>query len=165
MKLTSTQITGLLAVIGFGGFLIAKLLMPHDPDRLPSGVRLSDLPTIDATTPPDSTPPPDKPLEVGSQEARDDLYCSGVVFATQLESASSDLAEGQKRIDAYSALAENGRAKLVAEKAVTESNAIVVGNAWADKARADFKTNALAIPLDKCLARLAAKAKPAPSPH
>ncbi|HVY89938.1 MAG TPA: hypothetical protein VG942_13795 [Hyphomonadaceae bacterium] len=160
MKLRPTQIVGLIAIVVFGGILAFTLLKPHDPDLLPSGIRLSELPRIDATPPLDTTPPPEKPLEVGSQDARDDLYCSGIVFETQLAGMGGDIAENQKRIDAYGALAEGGRAKLIAEKAVTESNAVVVGNAWARKAKEDYEAKALRIPLAECLKRPAALKAP-----
>src|SRR5262249_41687263 len=131
----------------------------NDPDRLPSGIRLGDLPGV-PTPATDTTPPPADPLAVGSQDAKDDLYCSGVVFGAALEGTSTPTDQALKLNSAYTALAEGGRAKLVAEKAVTESNAITVGNAWAAKARADYKSKALKISVDDCLKRPGAQ-KPA----
>jgi hypothetical protein len=163
MKLRPTQVVGLIAVLGFGGYLIVRIMQgPRDPDLLPSGVRISDLPIISAA-PVDTTPLPAEPLAVGSQEAKDDLYCSGVVFAKQLETTSTIAEEAQRERDAYAALAEGGRARLEAEGATKGAGAIAVGNAWADKARADYKAGAPRIPFTDCMAR--AGALPSASPN
>jgi hypothetical protein len=148
MKLRPTQIAGLGAIVVFGGILIVTLMRgPRDPDLLPSGVRISDLPTISAS-PIDPTPLPADPLAVGSQEAKDDLYCSGVVFAKQLESTGTPPEQAERERNAYSALAEGGRAKLVAEGAVKEDGAVAAGNAWAAKAREDYKAGTPRIAFD-----------------
>jgi hypothetical protein len=156
MKIRPTQIIGVVAIVVFGGILVTTLLKGRrDPDLLPSGIRLSELPTV-SLAPVDTTPPPAQLLEVGSQDAKDDLYCSGIVFAAQLESTSTDVLAAQKRIEAYGALAEGGRTKLVAEGVVNPSNAILVGNAWSAKAKADFKAKAARIGLAACMTRAGA---------
>src|SRR6185436_15294120 len=159
MKLRPVQIVGLVAVVVFGGYLVFTLMKgPRDPDLLPSGVRISDLPTIGAE-PVDTTPLPADPLAVGSQDAKDDLYCSGVVFSEALE--STDASKTAKLGDIYAALAEGGRVKLVSEGVVKEAGAIAAGNAWSEKARADYKAKTLKIPLENCLKRPAALKPPA----
>lgn len=159
MKLRPTQIVGLGAIVVFGGYLAFTLLKgPRDPDLLPSGVRISDLPTLSAD-PVDTTPLPADPLAVGSQDAKDDLYCSGVVFGAALD--TSVAGESLRLGNAYSALAENGRAKLRSEGVVKEAGAIAVGNAWSDKGRTDIKAKTPKIALDDCLKRPAALKPPA----
>src|SRR5690348_15603762 len=77
MKISRTQWLGLAVVIVFGGRMIMMLMEKKDPDVLPSGVRLSDLPKLPEMPMPDLNPVPAEPLRVGSQEAKDLLYCSG----------------------------------------------------------------------------------------
>jgi hypothetical protein len=163
MKLRPTQIVGLVAIIVFGAYLVVRLIQgPRDPDLLPSGVRLSELPTISAPAF-DTTPIPAEPLAVGTQDARDDLYCSGIVFAEQLETTGVPADEAQRRRDAYAALAEHGRARLEVEGVTKGAGAIAVANAWADKARADYKASSVSIPFADCMTR-AAGLKPVNDP-
>jgi hypothetical protein len=164
-RLRSTQWLGLAAVIVFGGRLAFILIEgPKDLDILPSGVRLSDLPTV--SVPETSFDPiPVDPLAVGSQDAKDDLYCAGVVFAGQLESTSSLSSDGARALTAYVRLAEVGRAKLEADQSTGQSGAYAASTAWAEKARADSKAGALAISLDACLKRAEALPPPPPDPN
>jgi hypothetical protein len=150
-KLTSTQWIGLTVVVLFGTRLIFMLLEgPRDPDMLPSGVRLSDLPRvpemqIDPFAPAD-------PLAVGSQEAKDDLYCAGVVYLERVESADIATSDAGKNLNLYLRLGDAGRGKLIAENPGSGTGAYATASAWSQKARAD-KATGYAIPLDKCLAR------------
>lgn len=163
MKLRPIQIVGLTAILVFGGILVSTLLKgPRDPDLLPSGVRISDLPTVSAPAI-DTTPLPADPLAVGSQEAKDDLYCSGVVFAKQLDATSTPAEQAERERNAYSALAESGRRKLVSEGAATADGAVATGNAWAERAREDYKAGAPRLSFDACMARAAALPAPAPN--
>jgi hypothetical protein len=161
MKLRPTQIAGLGAIVVFGGILIVTLMRgPRDPDLLPSGVRISDLPNISAPAI-DTTPLPADPMAIGSQEAKDDLYCSGVVFAKQTEATGTPPEQAERERNAYAALAEGGRAKLIAEAIVKEDGAIAAGNAWAAKAREDFRAGSPRLSFEACMARAAAlPAKP-----
>jgi hypothetical protein len=163
MKLRPLQIFGLVAVLVFGSYLVVQLAQgPRDPDVLPSGVRISDLPTISAP-PADTAPIPAEPLAVGSQDAKDDLYCSGIVFGELLKAPNVPDDEAQRRRDAYAALAEHGRARLETEGAAKGAGAFAVGNAWADKARSDYKADAARIPFADCMTR-AAGLKPVNDP-
>jgi hypothetical protein len=164
-KLRSTQWLGLAAILVFGGRLIFMLLEgPRDPDVLPSGVRISDLPTpSDAIS--DPFAPPAKPLEVGSQEARDMLYCSGVISAESKAKPDAPMEESLPRFTAALALANAGRAKLEAEGAVKGFGAISVDTAWGDKAGADYKDGKLAIPLPACMKIADALPPPPPDPN
>src|SRR5262245_55213329 len=154
MKLHPIRITGIAGVVVFGGILVFTLMKgPRDPDLLPSGVRISDLPAISAPAI-DTTPLPSDPLAIGSQDAKDDLYCSGVVIAKQIQTTGAALDERES--NAYADLAEAGRAKLSAEGATRGAGAYAASNAWSDKARTEFKAGTPAISFDACMSRAAA---------
>jgi hypothetical protein len=163
MKPRPTQIIGLVAVVVFGSYLAWRVMQPErDPMILPSGVNLRDLPsTSDLVTPPDMTAlipdaqatPVADPLAAGSQEAKDDLYCSGVVFAVRNDSGDPLSAEAQQRRDLVILLAEAGVKKLVAEGVATLATTAPIADAHSAAARADHEAGTLRIPVEACLAR------------
>lgn len=193
MKLTSTQVVGLGAIVIFGGILVGTLMKgPRDPDMLPSGVRLSDLPPLPemkveipapdpsglgtALTPPASAPGsgaaaasspdatlsyPGQPdyLNVGSQAAKDDLYCAGVISAEFDALPEQHPEEMSKQIAAQIALDYAGAAKLIADGVATQDNSAGFTLAYGAKARADRAAGALRIPFATCMARAAALPK------
>lgn len=169
MKLQPTQIVGLLAVLGFGGYLVVRIMQgPQDPDVLPSGVRISDLPSPsipEPTLPPLelSTTLPADPLDAGSQEARDDLYCSGLIYAEHLAKPGESAEQTQKQLNAILSLAAAGTGKLKAEGVATDATTAAIADAHTDKAGADYAAKTPRISLDACMARAAAP--PAPSPN
>ena len=105
MKLKPTQIVGLIAIVVFGGGMVFRMTQPSEREimeqRLAALPRVEipapefpmpDLSSINTTvTPPTSvlgsgtTPAPAVPetdyTVLGSQDARDDLYCAGVLSA------------------------------------------------------------------------------------
>jgi hypothetical protein len=94
----------------------------------------------------------------GSQAAKDDLYCAGVLGA-EFEATKADLHPDKMSIlirDGQ-ALDEAGIAKLQAEKAIDNSGAGAV-LAWADKAAKDYAANTLRISVADCTRRAAALA-------
>jgi hypothetical protein len=161
-NLTRTQWLGLAAVILFGGRLVLMLTEKKDPDVLPSGVRLSDLPSPPEMKIPDTLSAPAEPLKVGSQEARDMLYCSGVISAEDKARPNAPMEESLPRLTAALALANAGRAKLEAEGATQGFVTITVDTAWGEKASEDYKAGKLAISLKACMKM--AKALPQPDP-
>ena len=72
-KLRRTQWLGLAVIIVFGGRLAFMLTEKKDPDLLPSGIRISDLPKPPEMPMPDLNPVPAEPLKVGSQTWRSTL--------------------------------------------------------------------------------------------
>jgi hypothetical protein len=163
MKLRTTQIIGLVAIVVFGGIMAWTLMKPkRDPMILPSGVNLRGLPSPSAliTQPDISTIVPDlmavavaDPMTLGSQEARDDLYCSGVVFAIRNDSGDPLSAEAQRMRDLVILLAEAGVKKLVAEGVATLATTAPIADAHSAAARADHEAGTLRIPVEACLAR------------
>ena len=100
MKLKPTQVVGLLAIIVFGGGMIFRMTQPSEREVMEK--RLASLPRLEV--PPVEFPMPDLSVTapvarppgvtsaapavpavdytaLGSQDARDDLYCGGVVGA------------------------------------------------------------------------------------
>lgn len=171
MKLRPLQIVGLIAIVVFGGILAVQLTSPkRDPMELPSGVNLRDLPSPDVAMPTPVLPTPAIPsapgdqLAIGSDAAKDDLYCSGVIFAfhqTQPDAASED---AQARREAIVALAEAGVAKLKAENVATDATTAGIADAHALKAAQDFDAQTLRISEPDCLLRAAAVIDP-PAPQ
>ena len=107
-------------------------------------------------------PPPADPLAVGSQDAKDDLYCAGVIFAANPSPDSAlnptDEAVLRKAQALGIMLAEAGINKLVVEKAAHATHGALVSDAYAVAAAKDFDANTPRISLDDCNAR--AKALP-----
>lgn len=183
MKLKPAQIVGLIAIVVFGGILVSTLLKgPRDPDLLPSGVRLSDLPSSSVPdiqmpplklSPPAPVPPLDRSspapagsgtfdypgqpdyLNVGSQAAKDDIYCSGVVspeFDANPKQPPDDMS---KQIEAMRALDQAGLRKLIGEGVATEQNGAGFTLAYAAKAKTDYAAKTLRIPFAACMTRAA----------
>ena len=160
MKLRPAQVVGLVALVVFGGYLAIRLLQDaRDPDLLPSGVRLSDLPAP-------SGPAPQRPpmelststsvdtLTVGSDTAKDDLYCSGVIFAVHRSNPEDELSEeAQARRNAVIALAEAGVTRLKIDGAATDATAASFADAHSEKAAEDFAAGKTRISFEECMAR------------
>jgi hypothetical protein len=112
-------------------------------------------------TPP---PPPADPLAVGSQDAKDDLYCAGIIFAANPSPPSAlnptDEAILRKAQALGIILAESGINKLVVEKAAHATHGALISDAYAVRAANDLEAGKPRISLDDCNAR--AKAIPIP---
>jgi hypothetical protein len=191
MKLKPTQMVGLAAIIIFGGGMIFRMTQPSEREimekRLASLPTISaptmefpmpDLPSVATVTPPDlalgagsgtSTPSaalsmPGEPdyLAIGSQAAKDDLYCSGVLgaefdakIAVKFDPNKPEthpdkitpLMDMQKKLDTA------GIAKLKAEGLTDGGNWANFTLPYGDKAEADYKANALRIPVTTCVDR------------
>lgn len=189
MKLKPTQIVGLIAIVVFGGGMIFRLTQPSEREVMEQ--RLASLPRIEvpapefpmpdlSTTTPVITPPsapgtgsaspspsftvPGEPdyLAIGSQAAKDDLYCSGVLsaefdakIAVKFDPKKPEthpdnivpLMDMQKKLDTA------GIAKLKAEGLTDGGNWANFTLPYGDKAEADYKANTLRIPVATCVAR------------
>lgn len=115
-----------------------------------------------ASTPVTLPPPPADALAVGSQEAKDDLYCASIIFAENPSPPSAlnptDEAVLRKAQALGIVLAESGINRLVAEKAAHATHGALISDAYASLAAKDLKAGAPRISLDDCNAR--AKAMP-----
>lgn len=124
-------------------------------------------PAAPATTyqlPPGVPPLPADLLAVGSQEARDDLYCSALIY-----NANPDVSDALAPVDEAllrkaQALAfivgEAGINKLVEAKAIHATHARAIADAYAAQVEADMKTGTPRISLEACNARAAAVPRP-----
>jgi hypothetical protein len=170
MKLRPLQIVGLVAVVVFGGYLIYTLTRPKpDPFVVPGAAPVAaavpspaggNLPGSAETLPaqPEEPPAPiDQPLEVGSQETRDDLYCAGLLEAANPvpQEALVPTEEGRifkARMQAIS-LRLTASAMLVEEGAAHDSQVDRIADAWAKIAERDIDTGDHKITLEECADR------------
>lgn len=186
MKLKPRQIIGLAAIAVFGGIMIVSFTQPGEREitkqrlaSLPSMSAPTEIPALPPVTLPSLTMPtaPASVLgtngrdaggkaiwelsgidyyNLGSQAAKDDLYCAGVLRA-EFDAIKADahpdkisilIRDGQ-------ALDQAGIARLKAEKAIDES-AKDASFAWGDKAAKDYAENAVRISVAACTQRAAA---------
>lgn len=180
MKLKPRQMVGLVVIVVFGGGMIFRLTQPSEREimerRLASLPRVTapdmDFPTLDLPSTTTTLPPnptldaassataalsiPGEPdyLTLGSQEAKDDLYCSAVLgqeFDVKIKTDHPDkvtpLLDAQNRLDSA------GIAKLKAEGATDGANWAAFTLRYDDKAKHDYQANALRIPVAACVER------------
>jgi hypothetical protein len=181
MKLKPRQLIGLAAIVVFGGVLIFTLVRPNE--RAIMDQHLASLPSLSAPTELPALPPAPLPslatpaaptsgvdssgkaiwelsgidyYALGSQAAKDDLYCAGVL------NAEFDAIKADAHPDKISILIRDGRAlddagiaRLKSEKAIDTAGA-GASLAWADKAAKDYAANALRISVADCTKRAAA---------
>ena len=185
MKLQPRQLIGLFAIIVFGGGMIWRATQPSEREVMEK--RLASLPRFEAPPLQmpalDLTPiTPVAPLDLnapasgdasntpvwqmagspdyynlGSQAAKDDMYCSGVLsaeFDVRVKDSDPDLASLILRD--YRALDRAGLDKLIAEGVTTEQASAGFSLAYDDKALKDYAANTLRIPVAACTARAAA---------
>ena len=184
MKLQPRQLIGLFAIVVFGGGMIWRATQPSEREIMEK--RLASLPSFEAPpmqmpaldltpiTPvapldlnaPASGAASDTPVwmigdhpdyfNVGSQAAKDDMYCSGVLsaeFSVRINDSHPDKASLLLRD--HEALDKAGIARLIAEGITTEDAAAGFTLAYADKAEKDYAANTLRIPVADCTARAA----------
>jgi hypothetical protein len=116
----------------------------------------------EASAPITPPPPPADPLAVGSQDAKDDLYCAGVIYAANPSPPSAlnptDEAVLRKAQALGIILGESGINKLVVQKAAHATHGALIADAYAIQAAKDLAAGKPRISLDDCNAR--AKALP-----
>lgn len=187
MKLGPRQMIGLAAIVVFGGILVMRLTQPSEREimekRLASLPSISvpepqlpplqlDLPSVTGPAAPASALGTDggstdtrKIYELsgidyfakGSQAAKDDLYCSGVLsaeFNVRINDSHPDKASLLLRD--HEALDRAGIDKLIAEGVTTEQASAGYSLAYGDKAETDYNASTLRIPVADCTARAAA---------
>lgn len=110
-----------------------------------------------AVTPP---PPPADPLSVGSRGARDDLYCSALIYEENPDVSDAlapvDEALLRKAQMLGFIIGEAGINKLVEEKAAHATHAAIISDAYAALVEKDARAKKLRISLDECNRRAAA---------
>lgn len=116
-----------------------------------------------STTPAQPPPPPiEKPLEIGSQDARDDLYCAGLIFAVHPEPLDAVVPVEHAQILKIQGLALGlsleGASKLIDQGAALPLQTGDVAAAWGDLAYDDYVAGKTKLPLDGCMERARAAA-------
>ena len=124
------------------------------------------VPTQPPTQAPSPPPPPiAKPLLIGSQDAKDDLYCSAVIFnryaptgdaLSPTEEAIRMRNEGMGMI-----IAQQGADKLMAEGVARVTQLGDISDAYSDKTAKDMRAGQPRISLETCMKRAEAVPKPA----
>jgi hypothetical protein len=119
----------------------------------PEAVKPAEAPPAPVAAPEPAPALPAEPLLAGSQEARDDLYCSGLIYAVHKASPHDSLsaAADTRRLNAI-ALAASGVARLKAERVATNA-AAAIADAHSEQASKDLDASALRIPYETCVAR------------
>lgn len=107
--------------------------------------------------PPGAPPLPADLLAVGSQDARDDLYCSAMIY-----NANPDVSDALAPVDEALLrkaqmlgfiVGEAGINRLMTEKAAHATHARALAEAYAAQVDKDVKANTPRITLDTCMAR------------
>jgi hypothetical protein len=141
--------------------LAALIAACGQPPTSDANATAAPEPQAAPVTPP---PPPANPLEVGSQDARDDLYCSAMIYAENPSPPNAlnpiDEAILRKAQALGFIIGEAGINKLVAEKAAHATHGAMIADAYAEQVAKDMAANKPRISLDDCNAR--AKALPVP---
>ena len=133
---------------------------PDAPPASPAAIQTAQA--SPQAKPPSTLPPPlPDPLAVGSQEAKDDLYCSGVIFDKYR--AGEPLSPTQEAVRMKNealgmAIANAGADKLMDEGAARVTQLGAVSDAYADKTAKDIKAGKPRLSIETCMAK--AKALP-----
>ncbi|MBU6319911.1 MAG: hypothetical protein KGS00_09670 [Alphaproteobacteria bacterium] len=102
-------------------------------------------------------PPPSDPLSIGSQSAKDDLYCGGLILAAYPVPTSAmsptDEARLIKNQNLGVSLADTGIDKLIAEGVAHATHAGVISEAYTTVAAADLEAGVSRISMDDCIRR------------
>jgi hypothetical protein len=143
-RLTLAGIGACALLFACSGSTPAAQATPDAPQQAPT-----------ASGPP---PPPADPLAVGSQAAKDDMYCSALIYYENPDVSDAlapvDEALLRKAQTLGFIIGEAGINKLVEEKAIHATHARVVAEAYAGQVAKDGDKPR--IPLDECNKRAAA---------
>ena len=114
-------------------------------------------PVASPQLPPGAPPLAPDLLAIGSQEARDDLYCSAMIY-----NANPDVSDALAPVDEALlrkaqmmgfVIGESGINRLMAEKAAHATHARAIAEAYAAQVDKDVRANTPRISLDDCMAR------------
>jgi hypothetical protein len=110
-----------------------------------------------ASAAPALPPLPTDPLAVGSQDAKDDLYCAAIIFVSNPSPPSAlnpvDEAQLRKAQMLGIVLAESGINKLVTQKAAHATHGGLISDAYTAQAGKDLAAKSPRISLEDCNAR------------
>jgi hypothetical protein len=141
----------------------ATTTSPKSPETVaptPAQAAPPATPTDAPSTPP---PPIADPLAIGSQAAKDDLYCSAVIFATFAPGQTLSPTEEAVRMRNEGmgmVIANAGADKLMAEGVARVTQLGAIADAYSDQVDKDAKAKKLRLKLDECMKRAEAIPKP-----
>ena len=159
----------------FGGLLLATMLAGCGSQQRDASSAMTQVasaqPAPPATQsaevpglPPGAPPLPSDLLAVGSQQARDELYCSALIYAENPDVSDAlapvDEAQLRKRQALGFIIGEAGINRIVSEKAAHATHARALADAYAAQVAKDLKAGAPRISLEDCNTR--ARAIPIP---
>lgn len=166
MRIQALTVAGIAALLGAcsGGTPAASESAATAPVETASATSAPETPAPpsgeagpQATTVP---PPPADPLAVGSQDARDDMYCSALIYAENPDVSDAlapvDEAILRKAQQLGTIIGESGLNKLVAEKAIHATHGRIVADAYTLQVEKDLKAKKPRLSLDACNKRAAA---------
>ena len=125
------------------------------PETAPEAASDAKLagPAPEAPQTPGVPAPPANPLAVGSQEAKDDLYCSAMIYIENPDVSDAlapvDEALLRKAQTLGFLIGEAGINKIVAEKAAHATHARIISDAYAAQVEKDIKAKKPRISLDE----------------
>jgi hypothetical protein len=162
-----------IRTLAYGGLMLAGAMLAACGSQQRDGA--SAMTTVAAAEPapaPPSAPslPPGVPplpqdlMAAGSQQARDELYCSALIYAENPDLSDAlapvDEAQLRKRQALGFIIGESGINRMVTEKAIHATHARAIADAYAAQVDKDLKANAPRIALEECNTR--ARAIPMP---
>ena len=152
----------ILATLGAVAFASACSGPPTAPEAA-SDAKLAG-PAPEAPQTPGVPAPPADPLAVGSQEAKDDLYCSAMIYIENPDVSDAlapvDEALLRKAQTLGFLIGEAGINKLVDEKAAHATHARIIADAYNEQVAKDVKAKKVRISLDECNKRATALPMP-----
>lgn len=163
-----------IRIMAYGGLMLATAAMlsacgSQQRDASPAAATVATAqPTVASPStpalPPGVPPLPQDLMAAGSQQARDELYCSSLIYAENPDLSDAlapvDEAQLRKRQALGFIIGEAGINRMVTEKAIHATHARAIADAYATQVDKDLKANAPRISLDECNAR--ARAIPMP---
>jgi hypothetical protein len=159
-----------VTTFGYSALALALAACGSQQRDTPAATPMAAEPAAQAATPANYQLPPGAPplpadlLAVGSQDARDDLYCSALIY-----DANPDVSDALAPVDEALLrkaqalgfiIGESGINKLVEQKAVHATHARAIGDAYTAQVEKDTKAGAPRLSLETCNARAAAVPKP-----
>ena len=157
-----------IRTLAYGGLILATTALlaacgSQQRDTTPAiaTIAAEPAPAPQAPSLPPGVPPlPDDLMAAGSQQARDELYCSSLIYAENPDLSDAlapvDEAQLRKRQALGFIIGEAGINRMVTEKAIHATHARAIANAYATQVDKDLKAKAPRISLDECNKRAAA---------
>jgi hypothetical protein len=161
-----------IRTLAYGGLLLSLTALlaacgsqQRETTPVPATLATAEPAPPSAPSPPPGVPPlPTDLLGAGSQQARDELYCSALIYAETPDVSDAlapvDEAQLRKRQALGFIIGESGINRMVTEKAIHATQARAIADAYATQVDKDLKAKAPRISLDACNTR--ARAIPMP---